>query len=166
MTCRYIAHNIALIAFYDRRLENNGVIYSLDSSHPETEMGMKTEVCDPVGQDSYLLDYDHDYEVSSSSEYTDSYSSTSSMAESMPTSDTAKTSGAADTARIHEEDNSTSQKFQTRPAPRIPLALQNTYIESCRELVVKEPPPRAYHYINQRVSLYVSRPVFGIRFQH
>ena len=124
---------------------------------------MKTEECDPGGQDSYLLDDDHDYEVSSSSDYTNSYSSTSSLAESMPTADT---NGVADTARIHEEENSTSQKFQTRPVSRIPLALQNTYLKACKELVVEEPSPRAAVYILQRVSLCVSRLVSGIRCQH
>jgi hypothetical protein len=135
------------------------------NSHFETEMGMKTEECDPGGQASYLDD-GHEYEVSSSSEcYTDGGSSTSSMAESMPTADTAKTNGAADTARKHEEDYSTSQQFQTRPAPRVPLALQHAYLKSCTELVVKEPPPQAAVYISQKVSLFASCPVSGIRCQ-
>jgi hypothetical protein len=155
-----------MLSSHYRTAQDNAVTHSLDvSSHPETEMGMETEESDHGGQDSYL-DND-DYEVSSSSEYTDSDTSTwSSMAESIPAADTAKTNGATDTARIHEEDNnSTSQTFQRiRPAPRIPLALQNAYLKSCMGLEVEEPPPRAAVYIFQRVSLCVSRPVSGIRY--
>jgi hypothetical protein len=128
-------------------------------------MCMKTEECDPGGQDSrYLLDDDHDDEVSSSSEYSDSDSdsdsSTSSMAESMITADTAKTNGAADTARRQQYETKVSDT-----SPRVPLALQNTYLKSCREEVVKEPPPRAAVYIFQGVSLCFSRPVSGIHCQ-
>jgi hypothetical protein len=113
------------------------------------------EECDPGGRTGSLGE-DSDDEDYSGSEYTDldsSFLSTSSVAELLATTDSART---------YEEDNTTSQRFQTRPKPRVPLALQAAYLQSCRELVVEEPPPQAALYISERVSLFAICLVSGV----
>jgi hypothetical protein len=99
-------------------------------------MDMQFKECGPEDQ-ICCLDNDNDDEVSTSSEYADSDFSTSSAAESLP--------------------NSQSLQIpQGRPGPRVPLALQAVYLESCKEQAEDEPPPQPKMpvYISERVSFF------------
>jgi hypothetical protein len=123
-------------------------------------MGMEFEECGHGDQTSYVDDDKQDF---SNSESTDSDWSTWSMAELLSLADTVKTCDAADSARpLYEEDKTMSQRFQTRPEPRVPLALQAVYLKSCMDLAVVEPPPRAAVYISQRVSFFAICLVAGV----
>lgn len=135
-----------------------GQIFLGVSSHPKMSTTFEQ---DSGGQTSSYLDDDLD-EVSSSSEHTDSDSFTSSVAKLLSTVDTPKTYNAADSARTYDKDITTSQCFQTRPASRVPLALQAVYLESCRHLEVVEPPPQAAVYLSQRVSLFAICLMSGV----
>jgi hypothetical protein len=111
------------------------------------------EECGHGDQTSYVDDDDQDFSISES---TNSDWSTWSMAESLSTADTTKeTYDAAKSARLYEEEKAVFQRFQTRPEPRVPLALQDVYLKSCMNLVVEEPPPGAAVYISQRVGFLV-----------
>jgi hypothetical protein len=114
-------------------------------------MGMEFEECGHGGdQTSYVDDDDQDFSISESS---NSDWSTSSTAESLSVADTTKeTYDAAKSARLFQEEKAVFQRFQTRPEPRVPLALQDVYIKSCMNLVVEELPPGAGVYISQRVG--------------
>jgi hypothetical protein len=123
-------------------------------------MGMEFEECGHGDQTSDVDDDDQDFSISES---TNSDWSTWSMAELLSAVDTVKTCDAAESARpLYEEDITTSQRFQTRPEPRVPLALQAVYLKSCMDLVVEEPPPRAAVYISQRVSFFAICLMSGV----
>jgi hypothetical protein len=87
---------------------------------------MQFKQCGPEDQ-ICCLDEDNDVNDSSSSEYADSDSFTSTAAESL----------------TYEVDNTISRSSQTpqrRPGPRVPLALQAVYLESCKGLTGDELP--------------------------